>query len=157
MCPADQEICVLIHLLCMNVCKLLSLCFGFSRKWGKIVVRWNMPCQLFFFLMKDPSSFSTPCNVCRVLHAVSLPSDLLTFFGQIKAWCNFPWVPSDTAAFWSHQSSFMMTGGSAAELSKFSSLSAHGWPPLSGKSKLCLERVSLAVGKWQRTAAIFNL
>lgn len=85
----------------------------------KIVVRWNMPCQLFFFLMKDPSSLSTPCNVCHVLHAVSEPSDLLTFFGQIKVWCNFPWVPSDTTSFWSHQSCFMMTGGTAAELPKF--------------------------------------
>lgn len=125
----------------------LFLCFGFSRKQGKIVVRWNMPCQLFFFLMKDPSSLSTPCNVCHVLHAVSEPSDLLTFFRQIKVWCNFPWVSSDTASFWSHQSCFMMTRGTAAELPKFSFLSDHCRPRLSGKSKLPLERVSLTAGK----------
>lgn len=147
MCPG-RDMCsdtLAVHKYVQTVIFLCALVCPGNRE--KIAVRWNMPCQLFFFLMKDPSSLSTPCNVCHVLHALSEHSDLLTFFGQMKVWCNFPWVPSETTSFWTHHSWFMMTAGNAAELPKFRFLSDHGRPRLSGKSDLPLERVPWLAGK----------
>lgn len=96
-CPANYEICILITMheswIYAN-CYLSVLCF--LQEIEENCSQMKYAVSIIFFLMKDPSSLSTPCNVCHALHAVSEPSDLLTFCGQIKVWCNFPWVPSDT-------------------------------------------------------------